>query len=710
MKEIYNSDRPISSQAEDKFKRYNFSKRIAETIINRKSNDGLVIGIYGAWGEGKTSVLNILEKELEIDSNIIVIKFNPWRFTNEETLVLNFFKNISEALDRQLNNLKEKIGLFVKKYGSATSVFNLDLSNIGESLSDTDLEELKNRVNDFLKESNKKVVIVIDDIDRLDKQELFAIFKLVKLTGDFSNTYYLLSFDDEMVASAIGERYANGDKISGYNFLEKIIQVPLRIPKALSSSLLHYTYELLNEVINESGIVLSESESQHIGYLISQNILPRIITPRLAVRYANSLSFLLPLLKGEVNHSDLILFEAVKIYFPKHYDFIKNNPHFFIDSYKSFGGNTNTTKVEEFKSYFNDLNSDISKIEVTAITNLLIDLFPRINEVLRNSYVHEGEAKWVKEKKIGSAKYFNRYFLYSVPDNQISDVYFSNFIESISSQTIDELSMELTEILSQIDGLEFFNKFSFYEETFDIETNLKAIKLINHNEANFPEIRNTFSFGMVNPKSQAAITICRLIKNISNKEQQIEIAKDLLYTNTPFDFSVEILRWLKVGKTDNDKIFDESVYKEFNEIILNRALKDCIEKDITIFETYENYIFSLLSYWFEKDSEELLNYVNKLLEKNPAFIKTIVFALTKSIYSSSNPNLYKIDFEKESFELIKKYFDVGLFYKCLILVYNDELEGVEVKFYGTNEGQTEINALRQFKHWFESENKDTEYK
>lgn len=704
MKTIYNSDKPISTHAEDKFKRYNFSKRIAETIINRKSDDGLVIGIYGAWGEGKTSVLNILEKELDLDSNIIVVKFNPWRFTTEETLVLNFLTNISEALDRQLSNLKEKIGKFVQKYGSAGSVLNIDLSKIGESLSDTALEELKIRVNDFLKESNKKVVIVIDDIDRLDKQELFAIFKLVKLTGDFSNTYYLLSFDDEMVASAIGERYANGDKISGYNFLEKIIQVPLRIPKALSSSLLNYTYELINEVIKESGIALSETEGQHIGYLISQNILLKITTPRLAVRYSNSLSFLLPLLKGEVNHSDLILFEAVKTYFPKHYDFIKNNSHFFIESYNSFSGNINSTKVEEFKSQFTLLNSDISKRETTAITNILIELFPRINEALHNSYVHEGEAKWTKEKKIGSAKYFNRYFLYSVPDNQLSDVYFDDFIKSISSKTLEELSFELSEILNQIDGLEFLNKLNFYEENFDAETNLKVIKLITQNQAQFPEIINAFTFGASSPKSQAAITIYRLIKYNPNKENQLNIAKDLLSSDTPFEFSKEILRWLKVGRTEEEKLFDQSGYKELNEILLNRAINDCIEKGTTIFDIYEKYIFSILNYWYEKDSAELCKYVNSLIENNPGFTKTIVFALTSSIHSSSNPNPYKTDFKKESFDIIKNYFDVELFYKSLVLHYENEIEKEEVRFNDIDEGQTEINALRQFKHWYELEN------
>lgn len=143
---------------------------------------------------------------------------------------------------------------------------------------------------------------------------MFAIFKLIKLTGDFSNTYYVLSFDDEMVASALSERYGGSNDESGFNFPEKIVQVPLRIPKALSNDLLDYTFELLDIVIKESKVDLSKEESEIIGNLIARYVLPKISTPRLAVRYSNSLSFLIPLLIGEVNNSDLILFDAIKIF------------------------------------------------------------------------------------------------------------------------------------------------------------------------------------------------------------------------------------------------------------------------------------------------------------------------------------------------------------------------------------------------------------
>ena len=123
----------------------------------------------GSGGEGKTSVLNMIEEVLLEKNDIIIVNFNPWRFKSEDDLILNFLKNLSEKLDYELNNVSEKIGGFIKKFGSIGGVINLDLSKVGESLSDVDLEKLKNRVSEFLIQSEKRIVIIIDDIDRLDK-------------------------------------------------------------------------------------------------------------------------------------------------------------------------------------------------------------------------------------------------------------------------------------------------------------------------------------------------------------------------------------------------------------------------------------------------------------------------------------------------------------------------------------------------------------
>ena len=103
MEENFLADKPISEEKDDKFQRYNFSKRIAETIINRTSSDSIVIGLYGAWGEGKTSVLNFIKQELNPHHpSVIHFTFNPWRFTDEAALLTSFFNTLASELKKSL--------------------------------------------------------------------------------------------------------------------------------------------------------------------------------------------------------------------------------------------------------------------------------------------------------------------------------------------------------------------------------------------------------------------------------------------------------------------------------------------------------------------------------------------------------------------------------------------------------------------------------
>ncbi|MCC9070483.1 hypothetical protein LNQ49_02565 [Flavobacterium sp. F-65] len=705
MKQIYNSDKPILAKEQDRFNRYKFSKRIAETITKRNDNDGLVIGLYGIWGEGKSSVLNMIEEELNINEDVLIVKFNPWRFKDEDALILNFLKNISEVLNKELNTKAEKFVDFFKKYGSITTIFNFDLSKLSENFSDTQLEDLKNRVNDFLKESDKKIVVIIDDIDRLDKQELFSLFKLIKLTGDFSKTYYILSFDDEMVASAIGERFAEGNRNSGYNFLEKIIQVPLRIPQALSKDLLNYTFELLNNILDENKIDLGTNEEQNVGFFISQNLLLKIKTPRLAIRFSNSLSFLIPLLKGEVNISDLILFEGVKIFYPEHYEFIKNSPEYFIESYNDeFSDNKNNSKVEEFKSKIGELDSNLSKKEKQAILNLLKKIFPYVKEATENYNFKNRDQDWTKEKRIVSSKYFNRYFIYSVPKDDISDIYFDNYISSLNSKTFDEVLIETSEIFKYIEPTEYLNKIYFYEDNLDWNSRQIVSKIICHNENKFEGMKGgVFMFASNNPKSQAAITISRILLKHINYSERLEFSKYLMKSGIPYDFSKEINRWMQVGQTEDEKAIKTADIYLLNNLLLERALTDSNKNNTNIFEKYEKNIFSLLNIWSEKKLQELREYITELINLNPKIVSKIIYSLTSTIYSSSNPNPYKIDFKKESFELLKKYCDIVNFYNVLIEEYSTEIEDKEVIFFDVDEGQSIQNAMRQFIHWYNLE-------
>ena len=94
---------------------------------------------------------------------------------------------------------------------------------VGEAMSNVGLDALRRRIEGMLDETNKRLVILIDDIDRLDRDETHAIFKLVKLSASFRHTSYVLAFDDSVVSAALGERYGAGGAPAGRAFLEKII-------------------------------------------------------------------------------------------------------------------------------------------------------------------------------------------------------------------------------------------------------------------------------------------------------------------------------------------------------------------------------------------------------------------------------------------------------------------------------------------------------
>ena len=396
----YFTDIPISDPKLDKFKRYSFAQRVAETIALRCDPTSIVIGIYGVWGGGKSTVLNFIEKELEKKDDVICVKFNPWRFEDEIHLLQDFFKILADELGKSISSPNEKIGELLKDYAAILSftigdIVQLSPSEVGKSHSSVELSELKKRIEMFLKNERKHIVILIDDIDRLDKKEIQTIFKLVKLSADFDYTTYVLAFDEKMVSEAVGEKYGSGNEEAGRSFIEKIVQVPLNLPKADIISLRKICFENIFEILNKAKIDLTEEQSQEFfGNLFISCLETRLKTPRAAKRYGNALYFSLRLLKGEVNPVDLMLIEGMRIYYPKLYETVRNNPEIFLGLY------INTDDVDEkineiTKKGFKGLDN----VEIQSAEKLLKVLFPRYN-VNQMGYGSIWEEKVAEEQRI----------------------------------------------------------------------------------------------------------------------------------------------------------------------------------------------------------------------------------------------------------------------------------------------------------------------
>ena len=103
----YSSDQPIRSKSEDRFNRWAFAKRIADTFASRNDVASIVIGLYGPWGDGKTSTLRLMEAALQDHAHVVVVRFNPWHFQSQDQLLRGFFATLAEALGKSLPTMRE---------------------------------------------------------------------------------------------------------------------------------------------------------------------------------------------------------------------------------------------------------------------------------------------------------------------------------------------------------------------------------------------------------------------------------------------------------------------------------------------------------------------------------------------------------------------------------------------------------------------------
>jgi len=732
----YSTDKPVNKKDEDFFQRYEFSKRIAESIKSHKNPDCVVFGVSGVWGEGKTSVLNFIEKELLSSyPKIICLRFNPWRYNDENILLTSLFNSLAQKIKESIKSNREKKGFFrravlvkneddplkkeietigelLQEYGEIASVFGMGglVKSIGEGLSSVDVEKRKERIEKILEKLERRIVIFIDDIDRLDKNEIYSLLKIVKLTGDFKYMTYILSFDENMVASAISGRFGEGDEKAGHNFLEKIIQVPLKIPKAQKTSLKKFCFANVDIAIEESDIQLSEDEVRRFVREFTSHVLNRLNTPRLAVRYGNALQFSLPIMKGEVNDVDLMLIEAIKIFFPQFYDFIKNNPDYFIGSYRSsFDNRINDDKIKKIKSKISILSENYSDTDKTGIQSLLQSIFPELSEVYRGYSFSYGGGNYndcYNNKRVCSPRYFDRYFSYSLQEGEISDVEFERILTDLDTIVISDLSNRFKEVIDKGSVGDFMVKIRSREKQYTWEEAKKISKALALIGKKFPKIGSNLLFNADSHLSQAAIFIYHLINKGDNSELKVKLARELTELADTFEFAYEINRWLR-GSKEEDDTFSVEEYQSIGKVLIERALKE--SKESPIFEVFERFSGYLFGVWSEIDKDEFLDYIKNILDRDSSKIINLIEACTPTSRSTGHPEPYKGNFDKDHYDWMNHVFDVEYLYEVLTIFKGKEVDVSDVKFGDRMyPNVSPENILKQFAYWHQKSNEGVE--
>jgi GTPase SAR1 family protein len=421
-------DSPIAKEQEDELNRKGFAKNLAETIRDWDRKESIVVGLFGPWGSGKTSILNLACNHIEQtthnwekDKRPIIVHFNPWTYSAQDILLKAFLQQVFSAVNirlpvhkkdfqKQINGLARTLGAFEKVPIAgpwiAVTGKTIDLINPQETL-----ETLRKKIDEYFQNLTCRLIIVIDDIDRLTQTEIRQLFQIIKINADFPNTIYLVAFDRKVVEDALKTEQS----VSGRVYLEKIIQVGFDIPQIEQAYVEQYFFNKLNKILSE--INPEFWDKTRWANLYYAGIKEFLITMRDAKRLINSLEFNLKIISGEINAIDFIGIEVLRVFLPEVYEGIASGKTLFASYGERY---PNQNDLQDNKSQLDKIFKKAGEREETA-RRIALQLFPQIASAYKKpSYGPEWQRIWRKEGKICAADMFDRYFILGIPKGEIS--------------------------------------------------------------------------------------------------------------------------------------------------------------------------------------------------------------------------------------------------------------------------------------------------
>lgn len=352
---VPDTDRAISDPEDDQYGFVELAQKLAPSVIAATQTDGMVIGVEGKWGSGKTSLLNFLHSELNDQGDqkdIHVISIAPWLQGDENDLAVLLLSQISAALESEVQDSKNKnapdktkfkenaklfksyavkvgrgvspllkiAGHIVPGVGVAGSVAEGATNYLAEWGSDETTTELKGRIVERLNQSKFRFVVLMDDLDRLEPAQTVEVIRLVRSVADFPKVAYCLCYDRDVLTHALEQGLGVKD---GDLYLQKMVQLSFAIPLPepfdlrgrLKEKLLGF-YELLH-AREASG----ELKSKLLDVIDREGGMMEV--PRDVALAFNAIKFAYPSIKEDCYFPDVCWIQLIKIKRPKLYRWIE---------------------------------------------------------------------------------------------------------------------------------------------------------------------------------------------------------------------------------------------------------------------------------------------------------------------------------------------------------------------------------------------------
>lgn len=454
----FSADHAIRGRAEDLLARAPFAKNVANALRGWTGKESLVLGLFGAWGSGKSSVKNMILEDLRRSPKTCptIVEFNPWQWAGQEQLTTAFFREIRIALkiadegktgkaraDKWANygNLLSMGSQALKPLGEVATEWGVPgggaikfaakgLEKLGDvakkganalkaqaKSDEKSLESWKNELSESLRELSRPVLVVMDDVDRLSASQIYLLFQLAKCNADFPNLIFMILCQRSIVEAALEEQA----RMPGREFLEKIVQVSFDLPLLDRPRLETALSEGLDRIISQSPAKKEFNEHRFANIYFS-GLSEFFDTLRDVNRFLSSYAFHMEVFRRgktfEVNPVDLIAIEAIRLFEPDVYAAMGKEQAALT------GRGARTLKFDddkEVKLIVEELLKKAQPNNKENVQGLLRKLFPKIAHHLgAMGRTTQEDPEWFLERRICHSDIFQKYFVLGTPTADIT--------------------------------------------------------------------------------------------------------------------------------------------------------------------------------------------------------------------------------------------------------------------------------------------------
>ncbi len=477
---VINADCAVARLADDRLGRVAFIDSLTKRVLD---DSAPVIAVIGAYGDGKTTVLNFLAEKLH-QRGATVVHFQSSLPGNEASLVSSLFNDIGKHLHQRFftQPLSRTLGRVARTFSGLIPKAPSGLQAI---LADPSQDDILNEFNDRLNNLPvRKVVVLLDDMDRMQGPELRTLLKIIRAADEYPKLSFVCAFYKKALVDAlirhqvvqgvtldyystagrasgqIRGQWTSDDTHAGYEYLEKFFPVQIPVPKLDDVQAGKEFDDRFNQFAKANGLPqLPEDTSEFdkaFGPLWTNIFRYALTNLRKINAYFNALNSSYGLIKDEVNLLDFMCIELLRQTQPDIYDKVfRHRSLFYFPEWDVFKWGERTVEVDKGKAKqrrhdsFTRLFQSLYGEEREFTLSLLAVMFPKVEEFYDEERgarslgaANDSEAKADSDKRIYHPDHFGTYYSLHVPEGYVSTQELKSLLDDASQIQVEQEAKE----------------------------------------------------------------------------------------------------------------------------------------------------------------------------------------------------------------------------------------------------------------------------